>query len=211
MRLDVFDESNRKRPAPVDAADILDPAKRQRMAANVPPPAMVVPPLPTGPVSYRQLFTLSPDANTAAFDVQIFKDPEQLLRILVPILQSIDATKLGNAINVRDYISSLAGLLLRSATGRCEAANRVYDALSRDLASTPSTGTPLPHILAFVFYLFDSHELPLIMLRRLSVLVISPSARPRQHPLHQHREPSRASMMRKSTNRTSSPRTPSKS
>jgi hypothetical protein len=50
---------------------------------------------------------LNPDGNTANFDVQAFKDPEQLLRILVPVLQSIDETRLGNSINVRDNLLSL--------------------------------------------------------------------------------------------------------
>ncbi|KAF2869363.1 hypothetical protein BDV95DRAFT_577173 [Massariosphaeria phaeospora] len=99
MRLDVFDESNRKRPAPVEPTDGLDQSKRQRLAANVPVAAPVVPPLPPGPVSFRQLFTLNPDGNTANFDVQAFKDPEQLLRILMPVLQSIDEARLGSAIN----------------------------------------------------------------------------------------------------------------
>lgn len=101
MRLDVFDESNRKRPAPAEPTDGLDPTKRQRLGATVPSSTPPIPPLPPGPVSYRQLFTLNPDGNTVGFDVQMFKDPEQLLRILVPILQSIDEAKLGNAINVR--------------------------------------------------------------------------------------------------------------
>jgi symplekin len=95
MRLDVFDQSNRKRPAPAEPTDGLDPAKRQRMGVTV------VPPLPPGPVSYRQLFTLDPSGGPA-FDVQAFQDPDQLLSILVPVLQAIDATKLDNAINVRD-------------------------------------------------------------------------------------------------------------
>jgi symplekin len=111
MRLDVFDESNRKRPAPAEPTDGLDPAKRQRLGApiapSVAPAVLSVPDLPPGPVSFRQLFTLNPDGNTANFDVQAFKDPEQLLRILVPVLQSIDETRLGNSINVRDKLQSL--------------------------------------------------------------------------------------------------------
>ena len=111
MRLDVFDDANRKRPAPAEPIDGLDPAKRQRLGVPIPPhiaPAVLsAPPLPPGPVSFRQLFTLNPDGNTANFDVQAFKDPEQLLRILVPVLQSIDETRLGNSINVRDEPLSL--------------------------------------------------------------------------------------------------------
>lgn len=112
MRLDVFDESNRKRPAPAEPTDGLDSAKRQRLGATVPNNATAsVPALPPGPVSYRQLFTLDPNGDTAGLDVQIFRDPEQLQRILVPVLQSIDETKLANAINVCDAPSSPWGVL----------------------------------------------------------------------------------------------------
>jgi symplekin len=113
-RREVLDESNRKRPAPVEPVDGLDTAKRQRLAVQPPtsgpniaskpvpsgPPPVA--PLPPGPVSVRQLYTLNAEGNAAAFDVQMFQDPEQLLRILVPVLQSIDEAKLGYAINVRD-------------------------------------------------------------------------------------------------------------
>lgn len=119
MRLDVFDESNRKRSAPVEPTDGPDPSKRQRLGTQVPiasPNAvpntvptgpLPVAPLPPGPVSYRQLYTLNAEGNAAAFDVQMFQDPEQLLRILVPVLQSIDEAKLGHAINVRDCFPPL--------------------------------------------------------------------------------------------------------
>lgn len=101
-RIEVFDESNRKRPAPSEPIDGLDPAKRQRLGAEAPSrtPPVSAPPLPPGPVSWRQLYTLNPEGSTVNFDVQAFKDPEQLLRILVPVLQSVDGTKLDQAINV---------------------------------------------------------------------------------------------------------------
>jgi hypothetical protein len=55
-------------------------------------------------VSWRQLYTLNPEGSTVNFDVQAFRDPEQLLRILVPVLQSVQAPKLDHAINVRDLL-----------------------------------------------------------------------------------------------------------
>jgi len=101
MRLDVFEESSRKRPAPTEPTDGLDPSKRQRLGATVPPSsAPAIPPLPPGPVSYRQLFTLDPSASTANFDVQVFQDKEQLIRILMAVLTSIDETKFTHAVNV---------------------------------------------------------------------------------------------------------------
>ncbi|KAF2742608.1 hypothetical protein M011DRAFT_472068 [Sporormia fimetaria CBS 119925] len=114
MRLEAFDDSSRKRPAPVEPTDGLDAAKRQRLGATVPniapaPPSNTVavpapaeapiPPLPPGPVSFRELYTLNPDASTANFDVQIFQDPNQLIRILIPVLASVDERKLTTATN----------------------------------------------------------------------------------------------------------------
>ncbi|KAI4921527.1 hypothetical protein J4E85_008872 [Alternaria conjuncta] len=98
-RIEVFDESNRKRPAPVEPTDGLDPAKRQRLVAEPPSRTPSVQPLPPGEVSWRQLYTLNAEGSTANFDVQNFRDPEQLLRIVVPVLQSVNPQKLEQAIN----------------------------------------------------------------------------------------------------------------
>jgi symplekin len=108
MRIEVFDESNRKRPAPSEPTDGLDQAKRQRVVAEAPNRAHAIPPLPAGDVSWRQLYTLNPEGSTVNFDVQAFKDPEQLLRIVVPVLQSVDTQKLDHAINVRESSLSMA-------------------------------------------------------------------------------------------------------
>jgi symplekin len=101
-RIEIFDESNRKRPAPSEPTDGLDQAKRQRVVVEAPKSALAVPPLPAGDISWRQLYTLNPEGSTVNFDVQAFKDPEQLLRIVVPVLQHVDAQKLDHAINVRE-------------------------------------------------------------------------------------------------------------
>lgn len=53
-------------------------------------------------MSWRQLYTLNAEGSTANFDVQNFRDPEQLLRIVVPVLQSVNPQKLEQAINVCD-------------------------------------------------------------------------------------------------------------
>jgi hypothetical protein len=106
MRVEMIDEINRKRPAPVEPTDGLDQAKRQRVAAAAPSavtkdPVPIAPPLPAGPISWRQLFTLNPEGSTVNFDVQAFRDPDMLVRILVPVLQSVDQVKMGHALNVR--------------------------------------------------------------------------------------------------------------
>ncbi|KAL1794624.1 hypothetical protein ACET3X_006440 [Alternaria dauci] len=98
-RVEAFDESNRKRPAPSEPTDGLDQAKRQRLVAEPPSRTPSVQPLPPGEVSWRQLYTLNAEGSTANFDVQNFRDPEQLLRIVVPVLQSVNPQKLEQAIS----------------------------------------------------------------------------------------------------------------
>lgn len=102
-RLEIFDEISRKRPAPAEPTDGLDHAKRQRLGADVagtiPPPA-----LGTGPVSLAQLFTLTQDEGSKNFDVQAIPI-DLLVRILVPIIGSLDKAHLDNAINVSRFNS----------------------------------------------------------------------------------------------------------
>lgn len=102
MRQDIMEESSRKRPAPAEPTHALDPAKRQRVVAEPPTLAATVPPLPPGPISYRQLFTIDPENAAANFDVKMFQDPALVQQILIPILQSIDENKLLEATNVRE-------------------------------------------------------------------------------------------------------------
>lgn len=99
MHVDIFDENNRKRPAPVEPTDGLDAAKRQRLGAQVPAHTFVPPPLPPGPVSYAQLFTLAPPGNSTSFDVSVIP-ADLILKLLVPLLHSIDSQKLDQAINL---------------------------------------------------------------------------------------------------------------
>src|SRR4051794_38460914 len=101
MRLDVFDESNRKRPAPAEPTDGLDPAKRQRVGVDVADSTSSVPLLPSGPVSYAQLFTLTSQPGAASWDVSVLP-LDTVLRVIVPMLQSIDEKQMDNAINVRE-------------------------------------------------------------------------------------------------------------
>lgn len=103
-RLELFDESNRKRPAPSEPTDGLNQVKRQRLGADVHtiPPQQPAgpPPIPPGPTSFAQLFTLTQDPVTKVFDVT--QVPIDLVtRILVPVLRTIDSEKLNNAVNVR--------------------------------------------------------------------------------------------------------------
>lgn len=128
-RVEVFEESSRKRPAPSEPTDGLDQAKRQRLlAAETSPRPPPVQELPPGPVSWRQLYTLNSEGNTLNFDVQAFKDPEQLLRIVVPVLQSVDGAKLEQAINVvRSRYSKLSRAAAQQSAAQAVAAPEADD------------------------------------------------------------------------------------
>lgn len=104
-----------KRPAPDEPVDGLDDAKRQRLdnaATNgatpqqrPPPPQQQhldppsYPPLPDGPVSLAQIWTLTGDARANTFHAE--RLPAQAVTQLVPaMLNSLSQEKLNEAINV---------------------------------------------------------------------------------------------------------------
>ncbi|CAD0096335.1 unnamed protein product [Aureobasidium mustum] len=99
--VDVFDESSRKRAAPAEPTDGLSEAKRQRLDAQIPQPSSAtsqIPPLPQGPVSLAQLFTLTRDQGLRSFDVNVIPS-NVVLSIVAPLLKSIDKVKMDAAIN----------------------------------------------------------------------------------------------------------------
>ncbi|KAI9702060.1 MAG: hypothetical protein M1836_001404 [Candelina mexicana] len=110
-RTDIFDEGSRKRAAPSEPTDGLDNAKRARLGADVsttPQFNPSMPPLPPGPTSVAQLYTLTSDQGLATFDVQQL--PIDLVaRITIPILHRVDQGSLDQAINgLRSRYSSLS-------------------------------------------------------------------------------------------------------
>ncbi|KAL0254366.1 hypothetical protein SLS55_009841 [Diplodia seriata] len=132
-RLEIFDETSRKRPAPIEPTDGLDLAKRQRLGADVhtstPPGAL---PLGPGPVSYAQLYTLTQDEGSRNFDVQAIPI-DLLVRILVPILGSLDKPQLDSAINaVRARYLSLSKIQPRSALDASAAATQRAPVVDED-------------------------------------------------------------------------------
>lgn len=83
-RLEVLDEGVRKRGPPVEPTDGLDQSKRARLGAEIPdgqPKRLQIPPLPDGPVSIAQLFTLTTDDALISFDVK--QIPFQLVVVLL--------------------------------------------------------------------------------------------------------------------------------
>lgn len=102
-RLEVFDETTRKRAAPSEPTDGLDQAKRAKLAAQIPEtkpsPQVHIPPLPPGPVSVTQLFTLTPDRALMSFDVTQL--PAMLvIQMLLPALYHVNPNVLNQAVEV---------------------------------------------------------------------------------------------------------------
>ncbi|KAI9709354.1 MAG: hypothetical protein M1820_003474 [Bogoriella megaspora] len=131
MRHEVLEGGGaRKRPAPAEPTDGLDNAKRQRLGAEVPAPTQggTIPPLPPGPVSVAQLFTLTSNNGAQGFDVSAL--PFDLVsRILVPLIASTDKSKLDNAVNaVRSRYLHLTATPPASALGAANVATGVSKA-----------------------------------------------------------------------------------
>jgi symplekin len=120
MLIEVFDESSRKRAAPAEPTDGLSEAKRQRLSPQMPPPpsspTSQIPPLPQGPVSLAQLFTLTQDQGLRNFDVNVIPS-NVVLSIVAPLLKSIDKVKMDAAINaVQARYLSLAARPITAAS-----------------------------------------------------------------------------------------------
>lgn len=105
--MDIFNEPSRKRGAPSESTDGLDNTKRARLGA-VTSDRPNIPPLPSGPVSFAQLFTLTSDVNLSSFDVKQLPI-DLIVKITLPVLFRLDHNVLGDSINgIRSRHSSLA-------------------------------------------------------------------------------------------------------
>lgn len=94
VRLEIFDEGSRKRTLPIEPTDGLNNAKRIRVEAEAAGRANY-PPLPPGPVSVAQLFTLTTDPELSEFDVtQLPMD-----KIVGMTLQALQQPSLAEAIS----------------------------------------------------------------------------------------------------------------
>lgn len=97
-RLDAFDETSRKRGLPAEPTDGLDNAKRAKLGAET-PPILKIPPLPSGPVSFSQLYTLTEDVGLSTFDVKQLPI-DLIVKITIPVLNRVDQGALTQAIEV---------------------------------------------------------------------------------------------------------------
>ncbi|KAL8909973.1 MAG: hypothetical protein Q9171_004706 [Xanthocarpia ochracea] len=96
-RFEIFDEGSRKRGPPNEPTDGLDNVKRIRLGAEL-PDRPGPPPLPSGPVSHAQMFTLTGDRGLTSFDVtQLPLD--LIVRITVPVLHRIEQPAVDAAVN----------------------------------------------------------------------------------------------------------------
>lgn len=104
--VEVFSENNQhKRPAPDEPVDGLDDAKRQKLdaeAVNGTTPlqqrSTTYLPLPAGPVSLAQIWTLTNDRNASSFHAE--RLPVAVLPQLVPaIVASLNQDQINDAIN----------------------------------------------------------------------------------------------------------------
>ncbi|KAE8150982.1 hypothetical protein BDV25DRAFT_171762 [Aspergillus avenaceus] len=96
-RQEAVDDSSKKRGLPTEPTDGLDNAKRARLEAES-PPLLKVPPLPSGPISYAQLFTLTEDAGLSSFDVKQLP-VDLLVKIVVPLLARVEPSTMYQAVD----------------------------------------------------------------------------------------------------------------
>ncbi|GAB1207785.1 hypothetical protein APSETT445_006519 [Aspergillus pseudonomiae] len=96
-RIETADDSSKKRGLPTEPTDGLDNSKRAKLDTES-PPLIKVSPLPPGPVSYSQLYTLTEDAGLSSFDVKQLP-VELLVKIVVPVLARVDQSALHQAID----------------------------------------------------------------------------------------------------------------
>ena len=96
LRLEMFEEGTRKR-GPPEPTDGLDNVKRARLGAQV-DDFSTIPPLPAGPVSIAQLFTLTREEALKSFDVTLIPlDP--VVRITSSVFQNVNPSHLDAIIN----------------------------------------------------------------------------------------------------------------
>ncbi|KAK2758656.1 hypothetical protein FQN54_003346 [Arachnomyces sp. PD_36] len=97
-RNEIFQEAPKKRGLPTEPVDNSDNAKRMRVGAETPPQSQLkIPPLPPGPNSFDQLFTLTEDKGLTSFDVKQLP-LDLVVKITVPVLARVDQSALDQAI-----------------------------------------------------------------------------------------------------------------
>lgn len=104
-RMEMMDEGSRKRGAPTEPTDGLDQSKRARLGAQIPDGSdrkLQIPPLPSGPISVAQLFTLTPDTALTSFDVKQIP-MEMVVQIALPVIYRMNQGLLDQAVGVSRF------------------------------------------------------------------------------------------------------------
>lgn len=97
-RNEIFQEAPKKRGPPTEPTDAADSAKRAKVGAET-PPQLKIPPLPPGPNSFAQLFTLTDDVGLTSFDVKQLP-LDLVVKITVSVLAKVDQNPLDQSIAV---------------------------------------------------------------------------------------------------------------
>lgn len=98
-RVEMTDDSSRKRLAPTDMRGDTGFAKRPRFANGIEDGLDVSQFNPKLPLPLSQLFTLTVDESCKSFDVQAIP-VDVVVKILVPMLNSLESVQIDTAINV---------------------------------------------------------------------------------------------------------------
>jgi symplekin len=102
VRKDIVEGAGLKRPAIDEPTDGLDQHKRQRIGADV-PQKFEAPPLPAGPISVAQLFTLTEDPGAQNLNVRAIP-ADMAARTLVHLLKfNVGKDQLNHAVNVSPF------------------------------------------------------------------------------------------------------------
>lgn len=99
-RAENSDDTSRKRFANSDVRDEAELAKRQRLENGIQTSLDLSYFKPELPMPLSQLYTLTNDEGCKNFDVQAIP-VDIVVKILVPMLGSLDASQIDTAINVR--------------------------------------------------------------------------------------------------------------
>lgn len=98
-RAEVYEDINRKRALSTDVSNTPDAIKRAKIGNMSNTPSFPVAPLPPGPASFAQLYTLTSDAALTSFDVAQLP-AQMVIQITLPVLARIDQSLLEGAVTV---------------------------------------------------------------------------------------------------------------
>lgn len=108
VRKDIMEGSGLKRPAVDEPRDGLDQNKRQRLGADS-QQKIAAPPLPPGPISYAQLFSLTQDPTALNTNVTVIPMPLAAKSLVNLLKYHVDHNQLKHAVNtIRERLAAPA-------------------------------------------------------------------------------------------------------